>query len=167
MPPHSSQSRPALAKAIALWSFWHNLTIASFQVRDVPDTIFLFLGSGLPGSCAGAIAVPAHMGQFGTKWDTKPFVLNTAGANLRRYRGDKVATLAGNERVMTGQSRIKHPPAPRSNVIKCRLLSYILRLSGPPSRNGQGLVLNPWQIRAQCQREGTGIMPRIYNAIDG
>ena len=115
-------------------SLWHNLTLAPFQFRHPPATIFLLFGSRLTGSFPGQ-PVPTR------KWDRKTYLLKTAGPVPLRSRGDKTATkrdMAATKRTMTRQSATKQPTAPRSNVAFCRIFSVFR----PP------LVSNPSRATA-------------------
>ena len=119
---------------------------------------------GRPEMLPRAIAPHAQMGHFGTE---KPSVLKTSWPIPRCPRGDKRATkgdISATSADICTTICDKKPPAPRSNVIKCRLLSYILSLSASPPHFPRVRPQTPANLPA-VPTKGTPITRRIYNAI--
>ena len=92
-------------------------------------------GVGCLGSFPWAIPLPAQMAQNDTE---KTFLLKTAGPLPLPSGGDKTGQnqdITGTKPDIDRTKADKTPPAPRSNVRKCPLLSDILSFSASPTEN--------------------------------
>ena len=130
--------------------------------------VFISLGGGAARKCCPGQSHPTRkwdtLGQNGTE---KTSVLKTSWPIPRCPRGDKRATkgdISATSADIYTTICDKKPPAPRSNVIKCRLLSYILSLSASPPHFPRVRPQTPANLPA-VPTKGTPITRRIYNAI--
>ena len=147
---HASVKDPGFAPGVLLprpsrhnWLAYHDT--CPFPTPASPR-YHVSRGVGWLGSFPEPVALPAQMGQIGTKWDRKTILLKIAGPVPRRFRGAKTGqngNKSGHCPDISGQNPDKNPQPPRSNVRKCPLLSGILSFSASHPRVLPGPSQNP------------------------